>query len=173
MLNTLKLSVVTAVVAGALGVLATPEAEAARRGRRGRRVSHARRHRHGVRRHHISYRFRPSRRTVYYSSVPSTTYVYSAAPTYTVVQPAPTITYAAPNPAYVDPLSDQGIFQAVATMLVTEYPGQVRRLKLKVNRGQVDIGGRVSTQELRDGIGMSIARISGVRGLDNDLELGF
>ena len=190
MRNTMRMTAVAALVAGVLGLVQAPEAQAARHSRHGshgsRRRHSGRLGRHSSRRRRyttIHYRFRPSAR-VYYSGVPSTSYVYTApstvyvaAPPVTYVQPTPTVVYAAPAstaptaPSTVNPLSDQGIFQAVATMLATDFSGEVSSVRLKVRRGQVEIRGKVADQDLKVQIGLAIADIRGVRNLANKLSV--
>ena len=186
MRNVLRLTA-AAVVAGVLGLVQVSEAQAARVYSFGRGRHHGRHHgHHGRRRHHgrrwrRSHVYYPTTSSHIYYNVPSTTTVFVPTPTYTYVEPSPNVAYipapvAAPSTApttadEVSPLSDRGMFQAVAKMLTHEFPGQVRRMKLKVIKGKVWIRGQVDSEQTKNEISEAIAKIAGVQKVDNDLDV--
>ena len=125
---------------------------------------------------------------VYYYETP--TYVYTQPPTYTYVPPqtyvpqqtyAPPQTYASPQ-TYVPPAtayapgtpvpyaySDAALHAAVANFLATRFPGQIRKLKIEVEDGEVEVDGDVYSRQMKYVIERAIYTIPGVRKVDNDL----
>jgi len=123
--------------------------------------------------------------TVY--SPPPVTYATPVAPPAppSAGQAQPTTVYATPVPpqappvpvqaptvvAQPVPLGDDAIHAAVANMLVTQFPGQVRKLKIEVKRGEVEIDGKVYGRPIKYAIEQTIYQIPGVRKVDNDLHV--
>ena len=154
MTSALRSTAVVAVLAGMFGLAGARDAEAAW-------------HRPHHRRHH---------RPVHVYSARPTYYVYSPQPVYvynppTVQYVTPSYTYVAPPVTYYNPYSDQAVHAAVVNMLVARFPGQIRKLKIEVKRGEVEIDGNVYSKYMKYAIQQAIYQIPGVRKVDNDLHV--
>ena len=159
MSRTLKALAIVGVLAGLFAFGGVRKAEAARI----HRVRRHRRHHSGHRRyrHHRPYRY------VYGSS---RTYVYYGSPSVQYVTPS--YTYATtPSVVYYNSYSDASIQANVLHMLATRFPGAIRKLRLKVKRGEVDIDGKVGSYHMRNLIESAVCQIPGVRRVDNDLDV--
>ena len=74
-----------------------------------------------------------------------------------------------PAPRY-NPYSDRAIHVAVLQMLSYRFPGAIYGLELEVERGEVEIEGRVANRYIRQLSVQNIYAIPGVRKVDDDLD---